>query len=76
RPIRFSFPNDYKGIHHALASGQPAAPDSELGKRFSRAAAELLAKSVPEQSAPRKFVEYFSLAPGRYTLLSSGKRSA
>ncbi len=76
RPIRFTFPNDYKGIHQALASGQPAAPDSELGKGFSRAAGELLSKNVPEQSAPRKFVEYFSLAPGRYTLLSGGKRSA
>jgi pilus assembly protein CpaE len=76
RPIRFTFPNDYKGIHHALASGQPAAPESELGKRFSRAAEELLSKGTPEEASRRKFVEYFSLAPGRYTLLSSGKKSA
>ena len=76
RPIRFTFPNDYRGIHQALASGQPAAPDSALGKRFASAAEELLSRSSPEEGSRRKFVEYFSLVPGRYTLLSSGKRSA
>ncbi len=73
RPIRFSFPNDYKGIHQALASGKAADRSSGLGKRFFSAAQELLSTGGPKQGDKRRFVKYFSLLPARYALLSSGK---
>jgi pilus assembly protein CpaE len=76
RKIRFSFPNDYKGIHRALAAGKPADPSTELGKRFKRAAQEALSKADSAETGKRKYVQYFSLLPARYTLLSSGKKPA
>ncbi len=76
RKIRFTFPNDYRGIHQSLASGQPAARASELGKRFHQAAEELMSGKVREAEAPRRFVEYFSIVPGRYRLMPSGKKTA
>jgi pilus assembly protein CpaE len=76
RPIRFSFPNDYRGIHQALASGKPADSGTDLGKRFLSAARELLSKPGSEETGKRRFVQYFSLRPASYTLLPSGKKTA
>ena len=76
RPVRLTFPNDYKGIHKAVAAGKPADAKTDLGRRFLSAAQEVLSKRGSEETSKRKFVQYFSLQPARYTLFSSGKKPA
>jgi len=68
QPIFCRLPNDYRGIHKALAEGRPVDWKSELGREFQQAAARLLAPVNPGQPQKRKFVEYFSLVPARYTV--------
>ncbi len=73
-PVRLTLPNDYAGVHRALTDGQRVAPESELGKRF-RAIAEGILEKRPLDTDKRRFVEYFSLLPARYSLLPSGRKS-
>jgi pilus assembly protein CpaE len=76
RPIRFTFPNNYKLIHQALGAGKPLDGGTDLGKRFAEAAQEVLSGSGPQEAGQRKLGEYFSLLPARYSFLSSGKKPA
>ncbi len=69
-PIQMTFPNDYQGVHRALTVGKGVEPSSELGKQFTQ-----LAQSMTEArttGAPadtkKRFIEYFSVVPGRYAL--------
>ena len=73
-PVHLTFPNDYKGIHKAVAAGKPIDPSSDLAKRFRQEAPSLLSSSTPEKARKRKFVEYFSLVPARYALLAGQKK--
>jgi len=61
-PVVESFGNDYTAVNNAMADGKVIAPDSELGKQFSRFAMVLLDK---QKDAPkdvkRKFLEFFSV---------------
>jgi pilus assembly protein CpaE len=72
-PVYTTFSNDYKGIYQALASGKPVEPASELGKQFRKQAEILLSKESRPVGGVRKFVEYFSLLPARYSLLPDHK---
>ena len=74
QPVHFTFPNDYKGIHKAVAAGSPIDPGSELAKRFRHAAKVLLANGDADEQGKRKFVEYFALSPARYTLFGGQKK--
>ncbi len=73
QPICYSFPNDYKGLHAALASGTPVEWNSELGRRFLAAAETILAGPGAAKTGKRKFVEYFSLVPARYNFFPGTK---
>jgi pilus assembly protein CpaE len=73
-PVHMSFANDYKGVHQALTEGRHVDPSSELGKQFASLAQSLLDKPLVVAKTPRRFVEYFSLSPARYSL--SGKKQA
>lgn len=42
-PVQGIFPNDYHGVHRALAAGKPVDPGSELGGRFRDVAKSLSA---------------------------------
>jgi pilus assembly protein CpaE len=75
-PVHITLPNDYKGIHSAVASGKPMEWTSELGKRFCAAAKALLSPGQPEDAPKRRFVEYFSLMPARYSLVPGEKKPA
>lgn len=70
-PVFAALPNDYKGVHRAIALGKPLDASSELGKRFRQLAQLLLEKGEPQTAPRQRFVEYFTLAPARYTLLPS-----
>ena len=73
QPVGCAFSNDYRGIHEALAAGKPVKGDSDLGKRFHQAAQSVLSGGDRGEVKKRKFVEYFSLVPARYTLFPGSK---
>jgi pilus assembly protein CpaE len=73
-PVHMSFPNDYLGVHKALTDGRHVAPASELGQRFAKLAQSLFDKPESPADAPKRFVEFFSILPARYSLF--GKKPA
>lgn len=73
-PVHMSFPNDYVGVHRALTDGRHVDPGSELGKQFAKLARSLADRPAPKAEAPKKFLEYFSVTPARYSVF--GKKQA
>lgn len=67
QPICCALPNEYKGVHKAVAGGQPVEWNSELGKAFLEGAKVLLGQRSGPEVRKKRFVEYFSLTPARYT---------
>jgi pilus assembly protein CpaE len=61
-----AFPNDYREVHAALAEARPVKASSELGRHFAELARRIAAKAAPEKPGKR-FVEYFSLVPARFS---------
>lgn len=76
-PVGFTLNNDYQGVHRALQAGRAVDQNSELGRQFdSLAAAILQKKPIQAELDPKKrFVEYFSILPGRYSISSGDKKS-
>jgi Flp pilus assembly CpaE family ATPase len=72
-PVDIVFPNDYRGVHNAVASGKPVEAGSELGKKFGVEAEAMLSGSKPADVRNRRFVEYFSLLPARYCVAPAEK---
>ncbi len=64
RRVAMSFPNDYRSVHAAVASGTFIKPDTPLGAQCAKLAAMMM-KDSAFKPAPvkRRFVEYFSLIP-------------
>jgi pilus assembly protein CpaE len=76
-PVAMTFPNDYQGVHRALTMGRNVEPSTELGKQFSKLAQSMVErKAAAAPETKRRFVEYFSLLPGRYSLFLEGKKPA
>ncbi len=76
-PVAMTFPNDYQGVHRALTIGRNVEPSTELGKQFSKLAQSMFEKKVVSTPESKKrFVEYFNLLPGRYSLFPDGKKPA
>jgi pilus assembly protein CpaE len=71
-PVALAIPNDYRGVHTALAEARPVAGDSELGRCFTELARRIVSKNAPAKPA-RRFVEYFSLVPARYSFADTPK---
>lgn len=74
-PVEMTFPNDYNCVHRALESGGAVEPASQLGKQFT-----LLAEGIAQAKAPRpispgkkRFIEFFSIVPAKYTVIESQK---
>ena len=67
-PVFASLSNDYRGIHKAIAEGEPLDGESGLGRQFQALGEKLLEVRREEAPERRRFVEYFSLAPARYSL--------
>ncbi|MGA3026863.1 MAG: hypothetical protein ABSF98_19060 [Bryobacteraceae bacterium] len=72
-PVHMTLPNDYHGVQRALTLGRWVDPTSDLGKQF-----QLLAQSMVESPRPqslpdqkKRFIEYFSVVPGRYGSLTN-----
>ena len=65
-PIYMTFPNDYQGVQRAMTAGQWVEPNSELGRQFTALAQCMLeAKPVPVPEPKKRFIEFFSVVPGK-----------
>lgn len=74
-PIQMTFPNDYQGVTHALAEGRPIDFSSELGRKCNALAQSMLNQESRATGEPKKrFIEFFSIAPGRFGL--EGRKSS
>ena len=66
-PVHMTFPNDYQGVHRALTFGRWVEHTTELGKQFPLLAQSMLSpKSVLAETNKKKFIEFFSVIPGKY----------
>ncbi len=79
-PVFMTFPNDYHGVQRALTLGRWVESNSELGKQFYHLSQTLLDRRPTPGSGPvdskKKFIEYFSIIPGRYGALTETKKTA
>ncbi|MBI5086127.1 MAG: hypothetical protein HZB13_16200 [Acidobacteria bacterium] len=75
-PVMMSFANDYQGVHRALQNGRAVDPNTELGRQFAGLGNNILEKKLPEMDTRKRFVEYFSILPARYTVADDRKKSA
>ncbi len=72
-PIAMELPNDYRGVHRAFTEARPVEASSELGKRFGELARMLTARETGAPPAKR-FVDYFTISPARFTLNTSSRK--
>jgi pilus assembly protein CpaE len=73
-PVYMELPNDYKGVHKAFAGARPIEASSDLGKRFADLARRIVSREAPA-SPPKRFVDYFTISPARYSFTSPPKKS-
>src|SRR6202451_456386 len=65
-PIYMTFPNDYQGVHRAMTAGRWVEQGSELGRQFTALAAAMLAtRPTAAPEAKKRFIEFFSVVPGK-----------
>lgn len=65
-PIYMTFPNDYQGVQRAMTAGRWVESGSDLGKQFTALAQNMLeAKAPVVQEAKKRFIEFFSVVPGK-----------
>jgi Flp pilus assembly CpaE family ATPase len=73
-PVEAVFPNDYVGVNRALANGDPAAKGSDFMRQCTVLAQKLLTKKVEPVTEKRRFIEYFSVMPARFSF--EGRKSS
>lgn len=71
-PVAASFPNAYEEVNQATADGRALAADSEMGRRCSAFAHQILGREWVEapQPKPRKLLGFFPLGGPRATQAS------
>jgi pilus assembly protein CpaE len=83
-PVLETFPNDYKGVHHALTLGKQVGKDSSLGRKFTLLS-DLMAERKTEADEPRSALgDLFSsiskvslgLSLGRERQVATGPRES
>lgn len=76
-PVMMTFPNDYQGVHRALTFGRWVEQTSELGKQFTLLAQAMLDnRHVTFRDGRKKFIEFFSVIPGKLTAVPETKKPA
>ncbi len=62
-PVIATLANDYPGVTRATAAGAPVDANSELGKNYTKFAADLIETHIPQPAASKKrFLQFFSVA--------------
>ena len=65
-PVYMTFPNDYQGVQRALTAGRWVEANSDLGRQFTSLAQAMFEVKQPASVDSRKrFIEFFSVAPGK-----------
>jgi Flp pilus assembly CpaE family ATPase len=65
-PVYMTFPNDYQGVQRALTAGRWVEPNTDLGRQFTSLAQAMFEVKQPAAVDSRKrFIEFFSVAPGK-----------
>jgi Flp pilus assembly CpaE family ATPase len=68
-PVQMTFPNDYQGVHRALADGRPLDSSSELARQCLALANSMIDRKIPVSvegsTSKKRFIEFFSISPGR-----------
>lgn len=72
-PVTMTFPNDYQGVHRALTFGRWVDPATELGRQFMVLAQTMLENRPRAVDNRKKFIEFFSLVPGKYPVNEAQK---
>jgi len=73
-PVHMSFPNDYAGVHRAIQEGTPIPAATELGHQFEHLASDLLESKIQPMETKRKFIEFFSVIPSRYSWVGTDRK--
>ncbi len=65
-PVHMIFPNDYQGVQRALTFGRWVEPNTDLGKQFTLLAQTMLDhKQIHSAADKKRFIEFFSVVPGK-----------
>jgi len=73
-PVHMTFPNDYQGVQRSLTFGRWVESNTDLGKQFNLLAQTMLEnKQVPGAVDKKKFIEFFSVVPGKAPMRESKK---
>ena len=65
-PVHMTFPNDYQGVQRSLTFGRWVEANTDLGKQFNLLAQTMLEKGqISSVSDKKKFIEFFSVVPGK-----------
>jgi pilus assembly protein CpaE len=73
--VCMTLPNDYDTVQKAVSEGKPVGRHTSLGKCFQRLAESLAGGKQNSVETKRRFVEYFSLLPARYSLKPSTSKN-
>jgi hypothetical protein len=70
-----TFPNDYQGVHRALTLGKWVEPATDLGRQFGLLAQHMVEARprAPQAAGKKRFLEYFSVVPGRFAIPETKK---
>jgi pilus assembly protein CpaE len=75
-PVHMTFPNDYHGVQRAVTEGRWVESNSDLGKQFNSLAQSMLeSKQGGAADSKKKFIEFFSVVPGKATAREQQKKS-
>lgn len=73
-PVQQALSEDPQAVHKALLNGAQVDPGCDLGRDLAQLAHGLAEKPPRETEAPRRrLVEYFSIAPARYSIFPGTK---
>ncbi len=65
-PIYMTFPNDYQGVQRSMTEGRWVDSTTELGRQFTSLAQYMLeGKIAPAPEPKKRFIEFFSVVPGK-----------
>jgi pilus assembly protein CpaE len=76
-PVAAELSNDYRGVHKAIGEARQVEAGSELGRQVRDLARNLMDRHKPGATT-RRFIEFFNIMPGKYSLdgPSARRRSA
>jgi pilus assembly protein CpaE len=73
-PVHMTFPNDYQGVQRSLTFGRWVETNTELGKQFTVLAQTMVEnRQVPGVQDKKRFIEFFSVVPGKAPLRENKK---